>query len=106
MDTQNDISLKLIDNRNRKRFEFELEDGATGIIDYKLQGSIVKALHTFVPEDLRGNGYGTAMVENMLSYISDNKSKIIPVCSFVEDYLEDNSEWEHLIYKTDTSFSE
>lgn len=106
MNTQENIDLTLIDNRNQTKFEFALENGKKGIINYKMLGNKIKILKTFVPEDLRENGYGSAMVENTLSYLSDKKTKLIPLCSFVADYIEANPKWKHLVYHADGERSE
>ena len=105
MSTQ-DIQVNLIDNRDQSRFEFELEDDKIGTIDYKLLGRKMRIMKTEVPEDLRGNGYGSAMVESMLSHIDDIRWKIVPVCSFVKDHIEQTDKWNHLVYKTDTHYDQ
>lgn len=98
-----EIELKLVDNRDESRFEFELEQGKLGTVEYQLLGRKIQIDKVEVPEDLRGKGYGTAITEATLSHIDDIRFKTIVACPFAKDYIDNHPEWQQLLYKTDTT---
>ena len=53
----NEKEIVLIDNADKKRFEFDLED-KLGIIEYIIKEDKIFLTHTEVPEELGGKGYG------------------------------------------------
>ena len=100
MALQTPITHKL--NSDKNRFEFELENGKMGIVKYIPLGRKMQLIHTEVPEELRGQGYGTEMIEQTLASIDEMRFKVIPECPFVSAYMDSHPEWDHLRYVTDT----
>lgn len=90
----NDIILQV--KAEVKRFELHL-DGEIAFIDYEKKDNKLFLNHTEVPSELEGDGLGTAIVEKALRYAEDNSFKIVPLCSFVQNYLAKHPEWQHLV---------
>lgn len=87
---------KLKVNALVNRLELEVE-GAVAFIEYKLVGDRLFLIHTEVPVALRGKGTGTAIVQKALEYAKENNYKIVPICPFVQSYLQKHEEWSNII---------
>lgn len=83
-------------NTGSNRLELDIE-GSTAFIDYKLSGSTLFLVHTEVPKELEGKGVGGAIVQKALQYAKDNQYKIVPICPFVQAYLERHKEWSDIV---------
>ncbi len=53
---------------------FELTDAST-----------VRATHTFVNEDYRGQGIAAKLVDALIEYCTAERLSIIPVCSYIRE---------------------
>ena len=83
---------------NPKSHRLELEiDGNIAFIEYKLSHNILFLIHTEVPVALRGKGAGSAIVQKALQYAKDNNYKIVPICPFVQYYLNRNKGWNDMV---------
>ncbi|MES2332661.1 MAG: GNAT family N-acetyltransferase [Bacteroidota bacterium] len=87
---------KLRINTESNRLELKIE-GGTAFIEYKLSGHTIFLIHTEVPKELEGKGVGGAIVQKALQYAKDNQYKIVPICPFVQSYLERHKEWNDLV---------
>lgn len=70
-----------------KKGSFFLEDGSKRFAEmvYVMDGPkklIVE--HTEVNEDMKGQGIGLKLVNELVAFARDEKIKVVPVCSFVE----------------------
>jgi predicted GNAT family acetyltransferase len=83
---------------NEAAHNFELfTDGHRSFIDYKQKDNKVYLIHTEVPAELRGRGIADELVAKTLSYLEENKLKLIPLCVFVQAYLKRHPEWNRLL---------
>lgn len=87
---------KLRVNAESNRLELEIE-GSTAFIEYKLSGHTIFLIHTEVPKELEGRGVGGAIVQKALQYAKDNGYYIVPLCPFVQAYLQRHKEWNDII---------
>jgi predicted GNAT family acetyltransferase len=78
------------------RIELELE-GGTAFIEYKLSGHTLFLIHTEVPPELEGKGVGGAIVLKTFQYAKENGYEIVPLCPFVQTYLERHKEWKAIV---------
>ena len=94
MDTQNAVK----DNKQRRRFEMELEEGQTAFISYvQRRNGAVALTHTEVPDAFEGKGVGGALVKNTLELLQKEGRRIVPLCSFVAGYLRRHPEYQSLV---------
>ncbi|MGE9289874.1 MAG: GNAT family N-acetyltransferase [Puniceicoccales bacterium] len=66
-----------------------------GYLTYGIEGDRFIALHTVVPEELRGQGIAARLTEAALQYAKENHYTVIPQCSYVAVYLERKSRQSH-----------
>lgn len=85
--------IPLDNNTSRKRFEMNV-NGSNAFIEYKLENGLLTLVHTEVPEALRGQGAGSAIILKTLEYARENHFTIKPLCSFVIAYIQRHPEWQ------------
>jgi predicted GNAT family acetyltransferase len=90
------IALPLIKNADEGRFELIVE-GYTAFIEYREIGKKIWLIHTEAPEELKGRGAATAVIEKTLNYIEENGFKLIPLCPLVAAYIKRHPEWNRIV---------
>ncbi len=88
--------LDIMHNQAAKRFETTI-DGQTGYISYQERDDTLVYDHTIVPQQLGGQGIGSALVVHALDYARAQDKKVIPQCSFVASYISKHPEYQDLI---------
>jgi len=76
----------LVDNHTRSRFELVI-DGQTAFLDYKRSPLGLTLVHTEVPENLRGRGFGTTLVKKAVEIGRAEGLRIIAECKFAKAIL-------------------
>lgn len=84
------------DNSARQRYELAVGD-ATAFIDYRRDGRIVAMTHAEVPLTLRGRGIGMTLVKGALALVREQGEQVIPLCPFVERYMQRHLEVQDLL---------
>ena len=88
-------NLKVTDNKEKERFEVELE-GATAFIDYSEQNGVVAMTHTEVPKNFEGKGVGGQLVKGALDIVKNENKRVRPLCTFVAAYIKRHPEYQSL----------
>lgn len=92
------MSYTLIDNEEKKQYEFHI-DGDLARIEYmKAQGKIFLT-HTEVPAKFEGKGIGSALIKQALDDIQQKGLTLVPLCPFVAAYINRHPEYNTLISK-------
>lgn len=88
---------ELIDNREAGRYEYRIGN-LRPHIEYKVnrEGDIFLT-HTDIPQELRGRGVGSRLVEDTLRDIDRKNMKVIPLCGFVAGYMKKKPGWMRLL---------
>jgi predicted GNAT family acetyltransferase len=90
-----DISVE--DNRERQRFEASLDGKLVGFADYRPRGGALAFTHTEVEPRLRGRGIGGALVGMALDRVRADGGRVLPLCSFVAEYVASHPEYGDLV---------
>lgn len=53
--------------------------------------------HTYVSEELRGQGIAGKLFDELIAFAEEENKKIVPLCSYVKIKMERSSEYDHLI---------
>lgn len=75
----------------KARFELEV-DGELAVLTYEEGEDDVALVHTVVPRALEGQGIGGRLAEEAVSWVRGRGLDVVPVCSFVQDWLERHPE--------------
>jgi predicted GNAT family acetyltransferase len=89
-----DLDIAKEDGETRGRFVVTI-DGHEAELTYSKIGDSgnVIADHTGVPEELGGQGIGSALVRRLVEDAKANGFKISPLCPFVKAKLQQNPDW-------------
>lgn len=70
------------------------KDGAAAVLTYSITSpTLVIADHTEVPDALRGQGAGLALVERLVADARAEGFRIMPLCPFVNGQRKRHPEW-------------
>ncbi|MBB4079486.1 hypothetical protein GGR28_002111 [Lewinella aquimaris] len=87
----------VVNNQEKSRFEVVNGSQVSKLL-YQMNGSDkIDLVHSEVPEDLAGQGIGSAMVTTALQYARDNNLMAIPSCPFVASYVQRHPEWNDVV---------
>ncbi|MDY0407503.1 GNAT family N-acetyltransferase [Virgibacillus soli] len=70
-----------------KFFIGETEENPIAEITFIKEGNTLIVNHTYVSNDLRGQGVAAKLVEHVINYAKNENKKIIPTCSYVATYF-------------------
>lgn len=74
-------------NEQKRSFE-AFVDGHRAHLDYRqVDDGTLDFHHTFVPDELRGQGLAAVVTAAALEYARQNGFRVIPSCSYVEVYM-------------------
>lgn len=83
-------------NEKIQRFELQ-QDGQTAYLSYIKNGDVLNYNHTIVPPELGGQGIGSQLAKHALDYARDNGKKVVPSCSFVDNYITKHPEYQDVL---------
>ena len=73
-------------NPAMSRFEMPLGDGALAVAYYKVEDVRVVLLHTEVPQELSGLGYGSRLAHGVFEALRRDGKRVIAKCPFMSSY--------------------
>lgn len=78
---------------------FTIIDGNEAYLKYIVTSpNLIETVKTFVPPELRGKGIAGKIVKEGLLFAQRNNYKVIPSCSYVEDFILRHPEFDELRY--------
>jgi len=89
-----------IQKGNQMFYIGENEQEAIAKITYQRKDeNTIVADHTYVSDELRGQGIAGKLVEVLTDFAREENLKIVPVCSYVKAKMEKTAEYHDLIAK-------
>ncbi|MDL9936129.1 GNAT family N-acetyltransferase [Gordonia sp. ABSL1-1] len=70
-----------------------LDDVVVGYVDYVSEPYQVVLTHTVIREQYSGHGYAAELVRAVLEDIRANGKQVVPVCSYVQRFIERHPEY-------------
>lgn len=61
--------------------------------------NVLDFTHTYVPDQARGKGISSLLIEEALQFADKNSYKVIASCPAVTTFIERNPEYQRLLYK-------
>ncbi len=58
---------------------------------------ILQLTHTYVSDDLRGQGIAGRLAKHVMEYVLANNLKVVPVCPYIIKWLENKPEYKDLV---------
>jgi len=83
-------------NEDESQFELHVE-GQAATLEFFREGEKIYLTHTETPETLRGKGVAADLVKRTLQCCKDNGFIVVPQCSYVARYVDNNPEWRDIL---------
>jgi predicted GNAT family acetyltransferase len=80
-----------------QRSETTRVEGELAIALYRVDGNTMMFTHTEVPARLQGRGIGSRLVRGALDAARARGLRVMPLCSFVADYIRQHPEVQDLV---------
>lgn len=87
--------MKIEHRPDAKRFVIQIEEN-TAELRYTKKAKVMKFTHTYVPDELRGQGIAGKLAKYGLEYARENGFTVEASCSYITTYLEKHSEYQDL----------
>ena len=84
-------------NADRERYEITVDGEFAGHVDALDEGAAIRMPHTVVLERFGGLGLAKTLVTYALDDIRARERKIVPVCPYVESFIEKNPSYADLV---------
>lgn len=88
--------FKLIDNEEKNRYEFRIDENIAEIDYIKSDGEIY-FVHTEVPASMGGRGIGSELAEKALQDVERQGLRLVPLCPFIAGYIQKHPEWRRIV---------
>lgn len=84
---------------NEADHRFEVREGDyTAVLEYRLRDNNRLVLtHTGVPAQMEGKGIAALLARTALDYAREHHMRVVPLCSFVQAYLQRHPEYADLV---------
>jgi len=93
------MDVMITNNRLAGCFEIA-QDGSMAILEYRVKGGLMTLVHTEVPEELGGKGFGGKLVKFALEYAKRNNLSVVAHCEFAHSYILRHEEYSPLLSST------
>ncbi len=87
---------QLIDNKNRSRFELDV-DGETVFANYRKSDGVITIMWVEAPPALRGTGAAGRLMTLVCEYALREGVKIVPVCGYAAGWLRASKKYRDLV---------
>lgn len=92
--------MPTIKKGNNKFYVGEDEQSAIAEITFKpSEGNEIIVDHTYVSDELRGEGMAGKLVEKVVNYAREEGKKINPTCSYAKQKMEKTKEYHDVLSK-------
>jgi len=78
-----------------KRFVIQVDENIAEL-RYQKKKHVMKFIHTYVPDELRGQGLAGKLAKHGLEYARENGFTVESSCSYITKYLEQHPEYQDL----------
>lgn len=93
-------------HNDREHVFYTIIDGMKCEIDYEfIDDSTIDIYHTFVPEELRGQGIASHLAEAISEYALKSNLRVIPSCSYVVAFYKRNKKYAGIVDMPDNDGS-
>jgi len=90
------VTVDIRHNAATGRFEADVEGGVAHA-DYRMQGDVMRLVHTEVPQAAEGKGIAGQVVKAALDYARANRLRVQPMCTYVRSYMRRHPETHDLL---------
>jgi predicted GNAT family acetyltransferase len=89
--------IEVRDDKARLRYEIVVDGAVAGFVQYNMRGGRLILLHTETSDEFSGRGLATQLVRGALDDARRRNLRVVPICPFVEGYIERHHEYDDLV---------
>jgi uncharacterized protein len=98
------MDITVEDIPDEERYEARTGDGVlAGVAAYQLAPNLIVMTHTEVDPAFAGQGVATVLIRGALDDIRDRGLPMLPLCPFVEAFLQRHPDYRDLVYSAPTT---
>ena len=90
------MNIMITNNQCAERFEIT-HDGSMAILEYITMSGQMTLVHTEVPKELGGKGFGGQLVKFALEHAKRNNLIVVAHCEFAQSYLSRHKEYSPIL---------
>ncbi|HEV2855270.1 MAG TPA: GNAT family N-acetyltransferase [Thermoanaerobaculia bacterium] len=94
------MDVKVQQNEKERKFYADV-DGREAVVEYAKMGDIYNLAHTYVPEEMRGQGIADKLVRGTLDEIRRQDARFLPSCPFVQAFVKKHPEYQEGVARYD-----
>jgi uncharacterized protein len=91
------VGSEVRDNPAMSRFEMPVGEGGLAVAYYKVDGGRTVLLHTEVPQELSGLGYGSRLAHGVFEALRRDGRRVVAKCPFMSSYAVRHPEYVALL---------
>lgn len=91
------MDTEFIDAPDNHRYELRSGDQLVGTIVYRLNGDVIRLIHTEVPAEFGGRGHASTLARSALDDARARGLKVKPDCPYVRSYIAKHPEYADLV---------
>lgn len=88
---------QFINNKDESRYELHVGQYIAFAQYTTNDEGVIHITHTKTPEQLSGRGIASELIQKVLEDIKSQGSMVLPICSFVVNYISRHQEWQSLV---------
>lgn len=91
------MDTEFIDAPDHHRYELRSGDELVGFIVYRLNGEVIRLIHTEVLPAFSGQGHAATLARSALDDARSRGLKVRPDCPYVASYIKKHPEYADLV---------
>lgn len=89
-------ALKIEHQKDKNRFVMDVE-GQIAKVDYRHRDGKLWLVHSEVPLQLRGQGYGKILIQKTLEKLTEEGYEAVAVCPFISKVVSRSPQWNEVV---------
>jgi uncharacterized protein len=94
------MDVKVQHDERQRKFYAEI-DGREAVIEYARMGDVYNLVHTYVPEELRGQRIAEKLAQGTLDEIRRQGARFLPSCPYIQAFLKKHPEYQEEVARYD-----
>lgn len=87
------MDVKVQQDEEKRKFYADV-DGQEAVIEYAKMDDVYNLAHTYVPEELRGQGVAEKLAKGALDEIKRQGARFLPSCPYIQSFLKKHPEYQ------------
>ena len=91
------MDTRFSDVPDSNRYELRAGDELVGFIDYRLDGDVIRLVHTEVGSEFSGQGHASTLARSALDDARSRGLSVRPDCPYIASYIDKHPQYADLV---------